>query len=95
MTRVTIGLKDKELLKYFNQVHAALQTADGYYTTANKDMKLTEAIKKRISSGFRANYDPRIKANLDLISTANSDLIAALQSVIREIQEASAKIQSK
>lgn len=37
MTSVTIGLKDKQLLKWFNEMHAALKKAEQGYNTAATD----------------------------------------------------------
>ena len=75
MASVTIGLEDeKSLLKWFNQVHAALLNTKTMYKIAKKDRYLTGATTK----------------GNNLIKKANSDLIAALQSVIKEIEEDSA-----
>ena len=71
MAKVEIRLEDTNLLKWFNQIHAALLTAD-----------------KSIWGGHSSLSEDAIRKRQKI---ANTSLIATLQSVIKEIQQDSAK----
>ena len=99
MVSVNIGLNDKELLGYFNTVHAALQAAEKEYIEA-ANTHTADVLKAPDRRPDNSLVNPKIILNnsrtlgtpnaVKKYKAANAKLIAELQVVIKEIQKASA-----
>ena len=77
MVSVTIGLRDKQLIKWFNQICAAMLKVDPKFYTGKLSRLAEDNLKIRRANIYRDN----------LVESASSELIAVLQAVINEIKK--------
>ena len=91
MVKVDIQLEDEELLKWFNQIHAALRAAQAgrnHVINTNRSEKIRygeQNSKGLVVDGVFISSPLGIKLGRDV----NSRLIASLEAVIKEVQQGS------
>ena len=91
MVNVDIQLEDKELLKWFNEIHAALRVAQAgrnRVINSNRGEKIKygeQSSKGLVVDGVFISSPLGIKLGRDV----NSRLIASLEAVVKEVQQGS------
>ena len=91
MVNVDIQLEDRDLLKWFNEIHAALRVAQA---GRNRVIKINkgEIIKSREQKSMGLVVNGLFISSplaIQLEREGNTRLIASLQAVVKEVQQSS------